>query len=81
MLSVLSPCLGESARRGLGNVSAFQVFGLDFLSVLCWFYEAVEPDIQDMRWGWNILESWRLDEVGAAVSDSWGKSKSSALTQ
>jgi hypothetical protein len=26
------------------------------LSVLCCFYEVVEPDMQDIMWGWNILE-------------------------
>ena len=34
--------------------------------------------MQDIRWGWNILKDWKLDddERGTAVSASYGKSRS-----
>lgn len=46
--------------------------GCFFLSIFCWFCEAVEPAMQDIRWGWNILKDWKLDddERGTAVSAS-----------
>ena len=35
--------------------------------------------MQDVRWSRNILEDWKLDEGGRAVSACWRKSKSSDL--
>lgn len=72
ILAVISTCFGKSTRGGLGYLCEFQVFGLFILSIFL-FYEAVEPDMQDIRWGRNILEDWKLDEKEITIFSSWGK--------
>lgn len=72
--------LWKEHPRGHGYLCEPQVCGFCFLSAFCWFCEVEEPDMQDIGWGWNILEDWKFDEVGGRGHDScfccWGKSKS-----
>lgn len=69
ILSVLGTWFGKTTRGRLGYLC---IPGLrDVVSIFCWFCKAVEPAMQDIRWGWNILKDWKLERGNSHLCFLW----------